>query len=66
MAGLAPTAQRRLVLTAPRGREHPASAIEIHQRLRVVGQAVGSTTVYRTPVRVGRRRSGACLHRDEN
>lgn len=47
-AGLTATVQRRLVLSALQGREHPASAIEIHQRLRARGQRVGLTTVYRT------------------
>ncbi|MFY1692939.1 Fur family transcriptional regulator [Plantactinospora sp. WMMB782] len=47
-AGLAPTAQRRLVLDALHGHDHPASAIAIYQRLRADGQAVGLTTVYRT------------------
>jgi Fe2+ or Zn2+ uptake regulation protein len=47
-AGLAPTAQRRLVLTTLEGRQRPASAIEIHEDLRVRGQQVGLSTVYRT------------------
>ncbi|WP_422771378.1 hypothetical protein ACN28C_32970 [Plantactinospora sp. WMMC1484] len=40
-AGLAPTAQRRLVLDALHGHDHPASAIAIYQRLRADGRTVG-------------------------
>jgi Fur family ferric uptake transcriptional regulator len=47
-AGLAPTVQRRVVLTALSGRQRPVSAFEIHAHLRRQGHTVGLTTVYRT------------------
>jgi Fe2+ or Zn2+ uptake regulation protein len=46
-AGLAPTAQRRAVLDALEGREHPATAQDIHALLRANNHRVSVTTVYR-------------------
>jgi Fur family transcriptional regulator, ferric uptake regulator len=47
-AGLRATRQRLTVLESLRGRPDAVTAQDLHQELRLVGEPVGLTTVYRT------------------